>query len=55
MRKNMPTKRCSECGAKCTHLDKSGVCYECALVAKMKRENKGEEPGDHPAIVKTKA
>ena len=63
-----PTKRCGECGAKfkCTHLDESGTCYECALVARTKLEGRikpevdnGNCPKmpktmDHPAIIKSK-
>jgi hypothetical protein len=51
------TKRCRECGAKCTHLDDNGICYECVFVAKRNLE-KGKKPQEcsfaHPALKKTK-
>lgn len=57
MKKNKPTKRCRECGGKCTHLDDNGICFECAFVAKRKLEKGLKSPGNtfvHPALRRTK-
>lgn len=55
-----PTKRCKECGAKCTKLEENGICFGCAMTADFKQKGNVETKkeswshADHPAILKPK-